>query len=188
MPVKVPYHHQKNCYFCGPTCLKMVLETLGIKKTEDEIARIANTSEKCGTHHQGMIDACKKIGFSCFVHENANMATVKAFLKAHLPVIIDWTDNISEIGHYSVMIKVTAKNVFFCDPWYGPRHEVNKKVFEEFWNDRLTRGNRWIMAVLPRDVKIAQEISLKVNDANVLVKSGRVYQTHASKPYSKDKI
>jgi predicted double-glycine peptidase len=122
-----------------------------------------------------MIDACKKIGCSCFVHENANMATVKAFLKADMPVIIDWTDNKSEIGHYGVMTEVTAKNVFFCDPWYGPRHEVNKKVFEEFWNDSLTRGNRWIMAILPATAKIEQEIKLSVNEESILIKAGRIY-------------
>lgn len=187
MRLEVPYHHQKNCYFCGPTCLKMVLETLGIKKTEEVLARIAGTIEKGGTHHQGMIDACKKFGFSCFVHENANMATVKAFLKANLPVIIDWTDNKSNTPHYSVMTEVTAKNVFFCDPWYGPRHEVNKKVFEEFWNDSLTRGNRWVMIILPPTAKIAQEISLSVNGAQILVRSGRVYQSDISKHHPKDR-
>ncbi len=129
----------------------------------------------------GLIDACKKIGCACFVHENANMATVKAFLKAQLPVIIDWTDNKSKIGHYSVMTEVTAKNVFFCDPWYGPRQEVNKKVFKEFWKDSMTKKKRWIMTLLPPTAKIAQEINLSVNGARVLVRSGRVYQSGALK-------
>ncbi len=176
MNLKVPYHHQKNCYFCGPTSLKIVLEKFGVKRTEKELARIAGTSEKDGTSHCGMIKACRKFGFSCFVHENANLRNIESFLKAGLPVISDWTDSESKTGHYSVITEIGKKNVFFCDPWYGPAYAVERKTFEKFWKDGLTKGRKWIMIVLPQNTKIKQEIEMNLGESNIAVKAGRIYQ------------
>ncbi len=176
MNLKLPYHRQKNCYFCGPTCLKVVLEILGKKMTEKELARIAGTSEKAGTPHSGMIADCNKSGFSCFVHENASLKNIKSFLKAGLPVIADWTDSESGTPHYSVITEIGRKNIFFCDPWYGPKYEVGRKTFEKYWEDRLTRGKRWIMIILPKNASVREEIEISANRKNILVKAGRIYK------------
>lgn len=176
MSLKLPYHHQKNCYFCGPTSLKMVFETFGVKKTEKELAQLAGTTEKVGTSHEGMIDACKKIGFSCFVHENSNLNNVKSFLKLKLPVITDWTDEKSKCGHYNIITEIGREKIFFYDPWYGPKYFVDKKFFEKNWNDSLTKGRRWIMVVLPGNVKIRQEIKITVNRNIIVVRAGRIYK------------
>lgn len=173
--LQLPYHHQKNCYFCGPTCLKMVLEKFKVKKTEDIMAQLAGTSKEKGTSHQGMINAAKALGFSSFIHENANLKTVTSFLSAKLPVIVDWTDNKSDTGHYSVMTDVEKEYVFLADPWYGPAYPVARKTFEKYWNDGLTRGNRWIMVVLPKEVKASTEIKIRANKAKILIASGRIY-------------
>ncbi len=173
--MKLPYYHQKNCYFCGPTSLKMVFENFGIRKTEDEIARLAGTRKERGTTHQGMIEACRMCGCSCFVHENANMANVKAFLKAKLPVIIDWIDSKSDDGHYSVITSVKGDKIFFSDPWYGPGYGIDRKTFEEYWHDRLTGGCRWVMVVLPDHIKVKYEIMIKAGNNDIVVKAGRIY-------------
>lgn len=175
MNLKVPYHHQKNCYFCGPTSLKIVLEKLGLKKTEKEIARIAGTEKKGWTSHNGMIEACQKLGFSCFVHEKSSIKNIKSFLKAGLPVISDWTDEKSNTGHYNVITEIGKKNIFFCDPWYGPKYTVDRETFERYWDDNLTRGKKWIMVILPRGIKVRQEIEMKINGNSIMVKAGRVY-------------
>ncbi len=177
MNFKIPYHHQKNCYFCGPTSLKMVFETFGVKKTEKELARLAGTTKEKGTSHCGMIRACNKNGFSCFVHEKSNFRNVESFLKAGLPVISDWTDEKSMTGHYNIITEIGKKNIFFCDPWYGPKYPVDKKVFEKYWKDESTSGRKWIMAVLPKSTKVRQEIEMKINGNSIMVKAGRVYNS-----------
>ena len=175
MNLKVPYHHQKNCYFCGTTVLKIVLENLGIRKTEDRLAQMAGTTKKDGTSHFGMINTCRRLGFRCFVHENASLKNVKSFLNAGLPVIADWTDEKSDTGHYSVITEIGKKDIFFCDPWYGPKYAVDRKIFEEHWEDGLTKGKRWIMVILPKNTKVRQEIDVNVNGKDILVKAGRIY-------------
>jgi len=176
MGLKIPYHHQKNCYFCGPTSLKMVLERLGVKRTEDKIAGLAGTNEEVGTTHHGMIDACKRLGFSCFVHEKSSLRNVMSFLKIGLPVIVNWTDYKSDTGHYSVVSEVRKGNIIFCDPWYGPGYAVQRDTFEEYWNDSLRKGYHWIMVVLPRNANISQEIKIGVNKRDILIMSGRIYR------------
>lgn len=153
----------------------MILEKFGVKRTEKELAQMAGTTEKSGTQHYGMIEICNKNGFSCLVHENANLKNVKSFLKAGLPVIVDWTDEKSKTGHYNIITEIGKKNIFFCDPWYGPKYAVDKKTFERLWNDKLTRGNRWIMIILTKDVKIRQVIKLKINRKNITVRTGKIY-------------
>lgn len=175
MNLKLPYHHQKNCYFCGPTSLKIVLEKLGVKKTEKELARIAGTGEKDGTSHCGMVKACGMSGFSCFVHENASLKNIESFLRAGLPIITDWTDYKSGDGHYTVITEVKSKEMVFCDPWYGPAYAVERKIFEKFWKDSLSRGKRWIMVILPKNTKVRHEIEMRINGKNIMSKAGRVY-------------
>lgn len=175
MNLKVPYHHQKNCYFCGPTSLKIVLEKPGVKKTEKELARLAGTTEEKGTSHCGMIKACGNFGFSCFVHENASLRNVESFLKAGLPLIVDWTDSESKTGHYSVITEICKKDIFFCDPWYGPKYAVGRKIFEKYWEDGLTKGKKWIMVILPKNTRVRQEIEMKISGKDIMVKAGRVY-------------
>ncbi len=171
MPVDVPHHHQKNGYFCGPTCLKMVMEYFGVKKTEKEIALIADTNEEKGTSHRGMIEACRKMGFSCFVHENSSLEDVTSFLRANLPVIVDWVDDKSETGHYTVVSDMKNESMIFCDPWYGPDYPVEKATFEGRWRDSMTNGERWIMVVLA-DVSKMEE--LITNPA--LIAAGKIYR------------
>lgn len=153
----------------------MILEKFGVKKTEDSIAWLAGTTEKKGTSHKGMINAANSLGFSCFIHENATLKDVAAFLSARLPVIVNWIDNKSNTGHYSVMINIEREYVMLSDPWYGPAYQVRRKIFEARWNDGLTRGKRWIMIVLPKGAKVAQQIIIRANKSKIVVSSGRIY-------------
>lgn len=176
MSVHVPYRHQENNYFCGPTCLKMVFERFGVKKTEKDLAKLAGTNERSGTSHYGMIEACKKTGFSCFVHENSSLKNVNSFLRMGLPVIVDWTDSSEKEGHYTVVTEISDDSMVFCDPWYGPKHTVDKKTFEKFWHDGLTKGKKWMMVTLPKSVGVRQEISVSFGRGRLKVDSGRVYR------------
>lgn len=153
----------------------MVLEDFGVKKTEKELAMIAGTTEKAGTFHYGMIEACKKLGFSCFVHENANLKNIESFLNAKLPVISDRTDEKSNTGHYTIITEIGKKDILFNDPWYGPKYSVDREIFEKYWNDKMTRGVKWIMVILPKNTRIRQEIEMKINEKNIMVKAGRIY-------------
>ena len=37
MMVQIPYYEQETNYTCGPACMRMVLASLGIKKSEKDI-------------------------------------------------------------------------------------------------------------------------------------------------------
>ena len=52
-------------------------------------------------------------------------------------------------AHYSIIKKVTAKSIFFLDPWYGPQHRLTQKRFKETWHDNTHRvtKTRWFFAL-----------------------------------------
>lgn len=109
------------------------------------------------------------------MRNDKSLKNIESFLRAGLPIITDWTDYKSGDGHYTVITEVKSKEMVFCDPWYGPKYSVERKIFEKYWDDNLTRRKKWIMAVLPKCTKVRQEIEMKINGKNIMVKAGRVY-------------
>ena len=47
--MKFPYYKQEREYSCGAAAMRMVLENLGIKKSENEIIKYLGTNKTKGT-------------------------------------------------------------------------------------------------------------------------------------------
>jgi ABC-type bacteriocin/lantibiotic exporter with double-glycine peptidase domain len=63
MAGSLPLHLQETEYSCAPACLKMVLETLGVTKTESDLRTLCDCTFS-GTDALHLIDAARKLGFS----------------------------------------------------------------------------------------------------------------------------
>ena len=112
-----PLHKQETPYTCGPASLRMVLEFLGHKVPEHEIARAMGTTSLTGSSPFGMHLAAnhylKKFKTGLSAHDKIGPAATNdvifASILAKLPVIFTWlTENAfkpgTEVGHYSVII------------------------------------------------------------------------------------
>ena len=157
--MRVPYHHQHTDYTCGPTALEMVFDHFKKHVKERTIARIARTTKKYGTFHKGMIDAARKEGFYCYVHENASISQVRHFLDEGLPVIVHYKEPVDNDGHYAVAVGYGKNALVLNDPWNGRNFRVSFKEFEKRWHDEI-KGNqytKWVMVVSPEKFELGKE-------------------------------
>src|SRR3989344_7241504 len=100
--MKVPFHHQHTNHTCGPAALEMVFNYFRKRVAEKKIASEAKTKEY-GTLHSGMINAARREGFYCYVHENASIKQVLGFVDQEFPVIVHYIEPSGNDGHYSVI-------------------------------------------------------------------------------------
>src|SRR3989344_446487 len=145
MKINAPFFWQDTEYTCGPASLQMVLSFLGDFKSEIELAKKAETSKETGTSHSGMIETAKGEGFFVYINSDSNAEEMKYFLALGHPVIVDFLEPSSDIGHYAVTTAIGRGGLFFremiClnDPWNGRDYKISLKEFEKRWRDPLTK-------------------------------------------------
>lgn len=150
--------------YCGPACLQMVMEYLGVRKTQKKIGEVAGTTHVTGTPHKGMIQAVESYGFHAKVkHTKATFDDLHAWVnKKNLPVIVNWYSvfNPPASGHYSVVVAIDKKNITLMDPEIRATRvltldEFNKLWFDfdedlEFRNPPLRTVFRWMLVAVPK--------------------------------------
>jgi len=145
-----PVRKQETPYTCGPASVRMVLEFLGHKILEEEIAERMGTSKQFGTSHGRL-----KRAYNKYLNEletgllaktvrgkDVYVNLVADSLDMGLPVIASFlTENHfnpgTAVGHFCVIIGVNLKTrLFFMANPFGYREEVD---IDLFW--RLARWN-----------------------------------------------
>jgi predicted double-glycine peptidase len=143
--VDIPHHRQSKPHTCGPTSLRMVLEFLGLIKTEEELEMLAGTIEE-GTTPYNLIKAAESLNLHCYVKSPSSVEEVKNFIDSGLPVIVSYFD--TDELHYSVIVGYDENKFYFNDPWDGTDQvemmEIDK--FVPLWYDR-DKLDKWIMVL-----------------------------------------
>jgi hypothetical protein len=117
---------------CGPASLAMVLAYYGIKTSQEELARLAGTSE-LGTSREGMFDAVRHFGISYYSVDNCEFNYLRNLYEKKIPVIVDWFD--TDCGHYSVVCKIDQENIYLRDPAREDINVMSLKEFDQVWFD-----------------------------------------------------
>lgn len=130
--LKVKHFQQKPGY-CGPASLKMVLFYYGVDKTEKELVRLSRCSKDKGVEAENLLKVAKRLGFKGFIKDYSTFKDLKRFLKKKIPVIVDWF-SVDE-GHYSVVVGLDKKNIYFQDPEFGRLKVMGIKDFKTVWFD-----------------------------------------------------
>jgi ABC-type bacteriocin/lantibiotic exporter with double-glycine peptidase domain len=141
----IPYHKQNKDHTCGPASLRMVLEFLGIIKTENELEKLAETVEE-GTTPEKLSNAAKSLGLHCYIKSPSSEQEVKNIIDSGLPVIVSYFD--TDELHYTVLVGYDENKFYFNDPWNGddPVPEMEIEKFIPLWYDR-DNLEKWIMVL-----------------------------------------
>jgi predicted double-glycine peptidase len=127
-----PFRERTN--YCGPASLKMVLDYFGIKKSENELARMMGCVETLGVEAGIMIQTANKLGLAGFVKDDATFGDIRKYvLDDQIPVIVDWFSE--DDGHYSVVVDIDEENIYLLDPQLGYVRAMTLDKFYRVWFD-----------------------------------------------------
>lgn len=127
-----PFKERTN--YCGPASLKMVLDYYGIKKSENELARMMNCVESLGVEAGIMLQAAIKLGLEGYVKDDASFDDIrKLVLVDQIPAIVDWFSE--DDGHYSVVVDIDEENIYLLDPEIGYIRAMRLDKFYRVWFD-----------------------------------------------------
>lgn len=123
--------HRQKPGFCGPAALKMVLEYYGLKKTEGQLAKMTNCKPEKGITGAAIVKAAKKLGFSGFVKDDANLKDLQKYLKKEVPVIVEWFSE--DEAHFSVAVKLDKEFIYLQDPELADIRKIDLETFKRIW-------------------------------------------------------
>lgn len=144
-----PYYKQETAYTCGAAAMRMILEMLGIKKTEKQIVNLLGTNKVRGTWNKDFPSLAEKYKLNYTVKRNASIADMKSCLKQGYSVIACYYYPHEKVDHYSVVKKIDSGKIYFWDPWFGPKHDYTLKKFKTIWkcDKKFDDEKRWFFAV-----------------------------------------
>jgi predicted double-glycine peptidase len=133
--------------------MRIVLGQLGIKYSEEILARMLRTKPCCGTRFKPFSMVAKSLGLSYIEKRNASTRDLRGLLGQGYGIIVcylDSTDKRNIWDHYSVVRKLDNCNIHFLDPWHGPRKKFSLRHFRRIWISRKNRPDKadgWLIAI-----------------------------------------
>lgn len=131
--LKIKPYREKKAGYCGPATLKMVLGYYGLNKTEEELAKITQTTPGEGMKVDNAKKALLELGFNVEIKDFASLDDIKGFIEKRLPVVVDWFS--TDDGHYSVVVGLDDHNIYLQDPELSEVRKMEKKTFKRVWFD-----------------------------------------------------
>ena len=120
--------------YCGPACIKMIMDSCDIVKSENTWAKLTKTSRLKGCSEKEIVRIAESMGFYSYVQQRSSINELKRLLAKGRFIIVDWFSP-EEGGHYSVVVKIDKANIWLADPHFSKikKHSIN--WFEERWFD-----------------------------------------------------
>lgn len=145
----VTYFEQETSYTCGPACMRMVLDSLGIHKTERQISILLGTNRIRGTRHRDFVSLAEKYKLRYSVHRNSSLEDLKYYYRKGYRIIVCYSHPIIKGGHYAIIKAIKGNRVTLMDPIDGPDKSYSLSYFKKMWrSDQTYEGERgWFMAI-----------------------------------------
>jgi hypothetical protein len=116
--------------------------------TSNELGDTLKTSEKLGTQPEDMVKYLKRTGFTVRVREEASWAELKKALQNGRMVLVDWWTDIGDpgedLGHYSVVTRISTKTLTIYDPDINKKRVLGKNTFLDRWHDVRADGRKML--------------------------------------------
>jgi ABC-type bacteriocin/lantibiotic exporter with double-glycine peptidase domain len=132
--MKIKPIKQKDASSCGPASIKMVVNYFNLPISLNKIDKISGYKKKDGLYNKDLIKTLKVLGLKTKVKINSTWDDLIRFNKPNNVIIVTWMLR-GYIGHFSVVEKVTAKDICLAEPESGKIIRLNKMVFLRLWFD-----------------------------------------------------
>jgi predicted double-glycine peptidase len=140
--------------FCGPASLKIVLDFLGIHKSEREIVKLGKF-KRAATEAEEIVKLAKKLKLKAFIKDNADIKDIRKYVKKkNLPIIVEWF--LEDDGHFSVVEDIDKENIYLQDPDLGHLRSISLQKFKRIW---FSFPGRYIR--IERDLRLRRMIVIQ---------------------------
>jgi len=132
--MKISPLKQRDDSDCGPTCLFMAAQYLGLPHSFEHILNVSHCNEKDGLTNTDLVATVRELGVS--VYEKAGV-TWEDLMQANTPdqvLIVSWM-KYGYMGHFSVVENVTEDCIEIADPEDGKVIKMEKMIFMRLWMD-----------------------------------------------------
>lgn len=142
---------------CGAACMRMVLASFGIKKSESDLAKVLDIKKAGFAGNDLFLPIAERFGLRGHVQKNAKVADIAKLLKEGYRVIVNFIDpemkveKITQVGktgykctvnfvkgddavgHFAVVRSIDKKVICLLDPWNGPYYALPLALFKKNW-------------------------------------------------------
>ena len=147
----LPHYKQQTPFTCSLACLRMVLESIGRKFTETELAKVIGFSPRRGFSIPMMTEICEILNLDYDFKSFAELQDLRSYiLNGFSPIVIISVkiyQNISEDhGHAIVVRDIRNKSVIINDPdieFGGEDKKVELEIFLRAWS----KSRNWVLVI-----------------------------------------
>lgn len=143
----VPHKKQSKKYNCGPTCLEMLFDFYGISYESEKIEMLCETTPRQGTDNQKLVKAAEQLGASVMAKENASLQDIIVAIESGHPVLVNYFNCKSGVGHFGVVKGVEDNALIFADPKQGDDYPLTFDHFLEHWHNHTKTIHAWMMYI-----------------------------------------
>ncbi len=131
--IKLKAFKQTKKTYCGPICLKIILNYFGINVSEDKLVKLCKTDAH-GSRAINIVKAANDLGLKGFVKDFCEIKDLRNYVvKKKLPVIVAWFSY--DDTHYSVVVGLDNKNIYLVDPEEDHIRQIKLNIFRRLWFD-----------------------------------------------------
>jgi ABC-type bacteriocin/lantibiotic exporter with double-glycine peptidase domain len=132
--MKIKLIKQKDNSSCGPTSIKMAAEYFNIPISLNKINKTSNYKKIGGLYNKNLVKTLEAVGLKVKTKSNSTWTDLINHNGPNNIIIVSWMLR-GYIGHFSVVDKVTTKDIYLADTENGKIIKLNKLIFLRLWFD-----------------------------------------------------
>lgn len=147
MQIHLQYHHQHTDFSCGPACLRMMFDHLGVHYSEEKLIALCHAMPKTGTSHAHLLAEVEKEKLHHIEKTLAEIADLLGFLDQGHPVIVNYLNPTTNNGHYAIVCGYEGETLLLSDPTNGKDYHISFDEFRSHWHNKNHTSKGWLLVI-----------------------------------------
>ena len=143
----VKHKAQTKNYNGGPISLEMLLDFHRIPYKAAALEKMCEATPTHGTSNAALVRAAESFGATIVVKENASTDDLIKALRRGRPVLVNYFNPITRVGHFGIVKGIEVDSVIFADPKNGDDYMLTFRDFENAWHSHDKTHRSWMMHI-----------------------------------------